>query len=224
MLKLRIWLVFVVILLFVGVVGVGIINGIVNGGFEVVDVVIQLFVGWIVGDFLFVVLFSDVYMGVYVVLLSVFNGFGGFLLLQNFVVNGGLLVLMDVNVGDMFLLSFWVKGDVSIIGNVKFGLSYMGEGGVVLYDSGLYFFQDSINFNGWIQISFQVVVILVGIWVVYLLINMVVGFLFDGCVNFVVVDDVQFVLNIVVVFEFFSYVLLLVGVGVVGVIVCCCCV
>lgn len=219
MLNLRTWPAFAAALLSAGAAGAAgaaTTNGIANGGFEAVDAATQLPAGWIVGDSSPAMLSSDAHSGAHAVLLSAPNGFGGSSLLQNSVVNGGLPALTDANVGDTPLLSFWAKGDASTTGNVKFGLSYMGEGGAVLYDSGLHFFQDSINPNGWTQISFQAAAIPAGTRSVYLLINTAVGPLLDGRANAVVVDDVQLALNTAAVPEPSSYALLLAGLGVVG--------
>lgn len=201
-------------LLLAGTASAATTNGVANGGFETVNSANQP-VGWIGADSAPPTLSSVAHSGSHSMLLSVPGGFGGSGLLQDSVVHGGLAALTAANVGDTPVLSFWAKGDVSPTGNVKFGLSYMGDSGV-LYDSGLQFFQNDINASGWTQISFQAAAIPVGTKAVYLLLNTAVGPLLDGRVNAVYIDDVQLTLHTAAVPEPETYALLLAGLGVVG--------
>lgn len=203
-------------LLCAGAAGAATTNGLANGGFEAVDATTHLPVGWVVGDSSPATLSSDAHSGAHAMLLSVPNGFGGSSLLQNSAADGGLPALTAANVGDTPLLSFWAKGDVSPTGNAKFGLSYLGAGGVVLYDSGLQFFQNSINTTGWTQVSFQAAAIPAGTEAVHLLINTAVGPLLDGRSDALYIDDVQLALHTAAVPEPSSYSLLMGGLAVLG--------
>lgn len=202
-------------LLLAGTAGAATTNGVANGGFETVNSANQP-VGWVGADSVPATLSNVAHTGAHSVLLSVPGGFGGSGLLQDSVAHGGLAALTAANVGDTPVLSFWAKGDVSPTGNVKFGLSYMGETGNVLYDSGLQFFQSDINSSGWTQISFQAAAIPTGTKAVFLLLNTAVGPLLDGRVNAVYIDDVQLTLTTAPVPEPETYALLIAGLGVVG--------
>jgi hypothetical protein len=161
------------------------------------------------------VLSNDAHSGAHAMLLSVPGGFGGSGLLQDSVAHGGLAALTVANVGDTPVLSFWAKGDVSPTGNAKFGLSYVGDSGV-LYDSGLQFFHGDLSTSTWKQFSFQAAAIPAGAKAVYLLINTAVGPLEGGRVNAVYIDDVQLTLTTAPVPEPETYALLIAGLGVVA--------
>ena len=72
--------------------------------------------------------------------------------LQNNVADGGQPPLV---VGDTPELSFWAKGFAGTTGNVNFALRYLDGIGTPLYDSGLQFFQGSINEVSWTEITFS---------------------------------------------------------------------
>lgn len=199
--------------LFAGAAGAATTDGIANGSFEAIAD--SLPAGWAVADSSPAVLSNDAHSGAHSVLLSVPGGFGGSGLLQDSVAHGGLAPLTAANVGDTPLLTFWAKGDVSPTGNVKFALSYM-NGGTVLADSGLQFFQNDINTSGWTQISFQGAAIPAGTTSIFLLFNTAVGPLLDGRSDAVYIDDVQLALHTAAVPEPSSYALLLAGLTVVG--------
>ena len=202
-------------LLLAGAAGAATSNGIANGGFETVNSA-NLPTGWVGADSSPAVLSNDAHSGAHSMLLSAPGGFGGSGLLQDSVAHGGLPALTGANVGDTPVLSFWAKGDASPTGNAKFALSYMGDGGGVLYDSGLQFFQNDINSSGWTQISFQAAAIPAGTKAVFLLMNTAVGPLLDGRINAIYIDDVQLTLTTAAVPEPESYALLIAGLGVVG--------
>ncbi|MFG6439596.1 PEP-CTERM sorting domain-containing protein [Roseateles sp. LKC17W] len=196
-----------------GAAGAATTNGIANGGFEVVNG--NQPVGWVGADSSAPVLSNDAHSGAHAMLLSVPGGFGGSGLLQDSIAHGGLAALTVANVGDTPVLSFWAKGDVSPTGNAKFGLSYLGDNGV-LYDSGLQYFHSDLSGTTWKQISFQAAAIPTGAKAVYLLLNTAVGPLQDGRVNAVYIDDVQLTLTTAPVPEPETYALLIAGLGVVA--------
>lgn len=196
-----------------GAAGAATTNGIANGGFEVVNG--NQPVGWVGADSSAPVLSNDAHSGAHAMLLSVPGGFGGSGMLQDSVAHGGLAALTAANVGDTPVLSFWAKGDVSPTGNAKFGLSYIGDSGV-LYDSGLQFFHGDLSNSTWKQFSFQAAAIPAGAKAVYLLINTAVGALEGGRVNAVYIDDVQLTLTTAPVPEPETYALLIAGLGVVA--------
>jgi hypothetical protein len=201
-------------LLLAGAAGAATTNGIANGGFETVNG--NQPAGWIGADSAAPTLSNTAHSGAHSMLLSVPGGFGGSGLLQDSVAHGGLAALTSANVGDTPLLTFWAQGDASPTGNAKFAVSYMGDGGAVLYDSGLQFFDNKINSSGWTQISFQAAAIPVGTKSVFLLLNTAVGPLLDGRANAIYVDDFQLTLTTAAVPEPESYALLIAGLGVVG--------
>ena len=71
--------------------------------------------------------------------------------LQNNVEDGGQPPLV---VGDNPELSFWAKGTAGGTGNVNFALRFLDGTGNILYDSGLQFFQGSINTSSYSEITF----------------------------------------------------------------------
>lgn len=77
--------------------------------------------------------------------------FGSAVGLQNNVEDGGQPPLI---VGDQPELSFWSKGFAGTTGNVNFALRFLDGTGNILYDSGLQFFQGSINESSWNEITF----------------------------------------------------------------------
>lgn len=191
-------------------------NGIANGGFEAVDPVTQLPLGWSLGDSSPPTLSSDAHTGAHSMLLSRPGGFGGSSLEQYSVSGGGLPPLTAANVGDTPWLSFWVKGDVSLTGNAKYSVSYLGAGDVVLYDSGLQHFLEGEAWADWTQVSFQTAAIPAGAQSVRFYLNTAVGPLLDGRVNAIYVDDVQLTLTTAPVPEPETYALLIAGLGVVA--------
>ncbi|MFG6431045.1 PEP-CTERM sorting domain-containing protein [Roseateles sp. LYH14W] len=203
-------------LLLAGAAGAATTNGIANGGFETINPATNLPFGWAGGDSSAPVLSDEAHTGAHSMLLSRPGGFGGSALEQNSLGDGGLPALTAANVGDTPWLNFWVKGDVSPTGNAKYSLSYIGDGGVVLYDSGLQHFMDGNAKTDWTQISFQAAAIPAGAQAVRFFINTAVGPLLDGRVNAIYVDDIQLTLTTAPVPEPSSYALLAGGLAVLG--------
>jgi hypothetical protein len=198
-----------------GTAGAATTNGIANGGFETVNAN-NLPVGWNGGDSSPPVLSNEAHSGAHAMLLSRPGGFGGSALEQNSFSDGGLPALTAAHVGDAPWLSFWVKGDVSPTGNAKFSLSYIGNGGAVLYDSGLQHFMEGTAKADWTQISFHAAAIPAGTQAVRFFINTAVGPLLEGRGNALYIDDIQLALTTAPVPEPETYALLIAGLGIVG--------
>mgnify|MGYP001803533636 CR=1 FL=1 len=84
---------------------------------------------------------------------------GAAVMLQNSVEDGGLPGLTE---GDNPLLSFYAKGFAGTTGNVLFALRYLDGTGNILADSGLQFFQGTINESTWTEITYDLGAVPVG--------------------------------------------------------------
>lgn len=135
-----------------------------------------------------VVLSTNARTGQYAALLSVPTGFGGSTLFQNSVSDGGLPPLIP---GDAPVLTFWAKGDVGVTGNILFALRYLDSNGIIVYNSGNQFFQNSVNASTWTQITFPAPVVPANAYAAFLEMNTAVGPILENRPNAVLVDDIQ---------------------------------
>ncbi|WP_457324306.1 PEP-CTERM sorting domain-containing protein [Roseateles sp. P5_E11] len=203
-------------LLLAGTAGAATTNAFANGSFEAAGGPGQLAAGWLTAATSSpATLSSDAHSGSFALLLSAPNGFDASIALQDSVGHGGMSALGAANVGDTPWLSFWAKGDASVTGNAFVTLRYMGANGIIGTALNQQF-QGQINTSSWTQISFQAAAIPVGTTSVFIEIGTAVGPILENRANAVLVDDLQFALNVAAVPEPGSYALLLAGLVTVG--------
>lgn len=199
-----------------GAAGAATTNGFANGGFEAAGGSGQLAAGWLTAATSSPAsLSSDAHTGSHSLLLSAPNGFDASIAIQDAAGHGGMPVLGAANVGDTPWLSFWAKGDASVTGNAFVTVRYMGANGIISTALNQQF-QSLINTSSWSQISFQAAAIPVGTTTLFIEIGTAVGPILEGRANAVLVDDLQFALNVAAVPEPSSYALLLAGLFTVG--------
>lgn len=199
-----------------GAAGAATTNGFANGGFEAAGGSGQLAAGWLTAATSSPASLSgDAHTGSHSLLLSAPNGFDASIAIQDAAGHGGMPVLGAANVGDTPWLSFWAKGDASVTGNAFVTVRYMGANGIISTALNQQF-QSLINTSSWSQISFQAAAIPVGTTTLFIEIGTAVGPILEGRANAVLVDDLQFALNVAAVPEPSSYALLLAGLFTVG--------
>ncbi len=117
--------------------------------------------------------------------MSVPNGFGGSVGLQNSIADGGLAPLVG---GELLTLSLWAAGDVGPTGNALYSLRFLNTNGNILYNSG------NIFMNGltqsYQQFTFTPPAVPAGAVAAFLEISTATG---PGATN-IRVDDVSLVL------------------------------
>lgn len=191
-------------------------NGFANGGFETAGGPGQLAAGWLTAATNSPAsLSSDAHTGSHSLLLSAPNGFDASIAIQDSVGHGGMPVLGAANVGDTPWLSFWAKGDASVTGNAFVTVRYMGANGIISTALNQQF-QSLINTSSWSQMSFQAAAIPAGTTTLFIEIGTAVGPILEGRANAVLVDDLQFSLNVAAVPEPSSYALLMAGLLTIG--------
>ncbi|TWU51035.1 PEP-CTERM motif protein [Rubripirellula tenax] len=114
-------------------------------------------------------------------------------MLQNSIDDG---LLPPLTPGDNPLLSFWSKGFAGTSGNALFALRYLDANGVILSNSGLQFFQNSINPTTWTEITYDLGVVPVGAEAAFIEFSQGIGPIGGGNLpGTVLIDDVR--LNVV---------------------------
>lgn len=186
-------------------------NGFANGGFETAGVSTAAD-SWLAAANGYS-LSTDARTGSFAAQLSSAQ-FGAAVMLQNSVKDGNMAALMA---GDTPELSFWAKGTAGTTGNVLFALRYLTEGGAILADSQLQFFQNSINENGWTKISYNLGAVPVGATAAFIEFSQAIGPIEPGLpAGKVLIDDLY--LGVTAVPEPSTYAMLLAGLVGVGVI------
>lgn len=172
-------------------------NGFGNGGFEDATPVSPPPVGgttsfaacWLSAPTGFpVTLSTNARTGQYAALLSVPTGFGGSTMFQNSIAEGGR---PDLIPGDAPVLTFWAKGDVGVTGNILFALRYLDANGIIVWNSGNVFFQNSVNAATWTQITYAAPVVPANAKAAFIEMNTAVGPILDNRPNAVLVDDLM---------------------------------
>jgi hypothetical protein len=178
-----------------------------NGGFEITQTTPVVdpthAQGWLAADAGYS-LSTDAHTGAYSALITS-PGFGGAVVLQNNVKDGGM---PPVAPGEVLTLSFWAKGDVGPTGNALFHLRYLDGVGNIKWSTGNEFFQGSINPNTWSQVTYTAPAVPVGASAAFLELVTATG---PGATR-VLIDDVSLVP------EPGTYALMLAGLAGVGVI------
>jgi hypothetical protein len=182
------------------------VNGFANGGFEMVGESTPAD-SWLAAANGYS-LSTDARTGQYSAQLAS-AAFGAAVMLQNSVKDGGMPALV---VGDTPELSFWAKGTAGTTGNVLFALRYLTEGGAILADSQLQFFQNSINENSWVKISYNLGAVPVGATAAFIEFSQAIGPIEGLTPGRVLIDDL--VLGVVP--EPGTYALMLAGLAAVG--------
>ncbi|MEO6281118.1 PEP-CTERM sorting domain-containing protein [Roseateles sp.] len=201
--------------LLAGAANAATVNGFANGGFETPGTPGMVAAGWLTAATASpATLSSDAHSGSFALLLSS-KPFDASIALQDSVGHGNMPALGAANVGDTPMLSFWAKGDASTTGNAFATVRYMGANGIIsnaLQGN----FQQLINISIWTQISFQAAAIPVGTTALFIEIGTALGPLLDNRPSAIVIDDLQFSLNVAAVPEPETYALLIAGLGVVA--------
>ncbi|MFG6466484.1 PEP-CTERM sorting domain-containing protein [Roseateles sp. BYS87W] len=199
-----------------GAAGAATSNAFANGGFEANGPGGWVAAGWLdAGTGAPATRSADAHSGQYSLLLSVPNGIGASIAIQDALGHGGMPALTAANVGDTPWLSFWAKGDASTTGDAFVTVRYMGANGVIgtaLSQT----FQQQLSTSNWKQISFQAAAIPAGATTVFMEIGTRVGPILDNRPNAVLVDDLNFSLTTAPVPEPSTYALMLGGLAAVG--------
>jgi PEP-CTERM motif len=112
------------------------VAGLADGGFEIAANGPGEFAdGWQAAGAFTTRTSAQAHSGLYSALLAIPdnpNGGAGTGLFQNSVDHGGLLAVDPLNWGSTPTLSFWVKGNVSVTGNLNYDLRYLDSSGHIL--------------------------------------------------------------------------------------------